>query len=166
MQRESWGLYIIPIKAPSEKCDPKFEFLCRLETVWYCRHLGHLRHHRLLWTYKLSYHTYISGKALLVTNTCAFLYISKAYFRKQPHNNRNKQYSILKSQMCSDTWHLQCDTQTWGCVKIVSGVNTRIIDIDLKYITYYEGLLSQHLQQKGLPHCLKGSHQHLYWWVL
>ena len=41
--------------------------------------------------------------------------------------------------MCSDTWHLQCDTQTWGCFQIVRGVNTGIIDIDLKYITYYEG---------------------------
>ena len=25
MQRESWGLYIIPIKAPNEKFDPKLE---------------------------------------------------------------------------------------------------------------------------------------------
>ena len=74
----------------------------------------HTRARKFLWTYKLSYHTYISGKALLVTNTCTFLYISKAYFRKQPHNNRNKQYSILKSQMCSDTW--QCDTQVWSLI--------------------------------------------------
>ena len=27
MQRESWGIYIIPIKAPSEKCDPKLGLL-------------------------------------------------------------------------------------------------------------------------------------------